>query len=562
MPLGIPSFVPLESRLPPQLRRFLPVIAAIVVFALGFLAGRVSRRLGNAGQLPSLGQSANPVPTAAGRTTTPANVAKHPQATEAVSEAANHNSHGKAATGITSTEVSKPSKAAQKSAATAPSAVVERPAVSPPAVASSTSATTSSTLGETYEVKGKQSVTSIARLYLNQTSFMTVPELEAAMRQANGNKRDDFFKKGDRVVIPGFLTKPIVEKPVLIPRTTEIRGIYLTGYTADSVRGIELIRRWKAAGGNAVVYDIKDFDGLVNVPFKHALASTRKPLISDLPKYNHFLHSLGLHSIARIALFRDAYQAQNHPQLAVRSRRTDKPWLENGKLAWTDPSNPVVQNYMLDLAKMVAKSGADEIQFDYVRFPAEGDQKDAEFQFEGRHPTWKRSDVINDFLKRAYSELHPMGVLVSLDVFGVMAWQRQVDLAHTGQDIAGMAHYCDVLSPMIYPSHFFGMDGYKTPGDYPRHFISESMERFRTVTADSKVVLRPWLQAFAWRTPIYSPAYIITQVSVSKEEGGIGYLFWNARNDYAKLFPAMPQLRTPAKEVAQRAAAEPAAIRQ
>lgn len=411
-------------------------------------------------------------------------------------------------------------------------------------------------------MKGRQPVISVARLYLSRTSYMTVPELEAALRQANGNKRDDFFKKGDRVVIPGFLTKPIVEKPVLIPRTTEIRGIYLTGYTADSVRGIELIRRWKAAGGNAVVFDIKDFDGLVNVPFEDALASTRKPLISDLPKYNHFLHSLGLHAIARIALFRDAYQAQNHTQLAVRSRRTGKPWLENGKLAWTDPSSPVVQNYMLDLAKMVAKSGADEIQFDYVRFPAEGDQKDAEFQFESRHPTWKRSDVINDFLKRAYSELHPMGVLVSLDVFGVMAWQRQVDLAHTGQDIAAMAHYCDVLSPMIYPSHFFGMDGYKMPGDYPRHFISESMERFRTDTADSKVVLRPWLQAFAWRTPIYSPAYIITQVSVSKEEGGVGYLFWNARNDYAKLFPAMPQLRVPAKEVAQRAAAESSADRQ
>ena len=25
-----------------------------------------------------------------------------------------------------------------------------------------------------------------------------------------------------------------------------------------------------------------------------------------------------------------------------------------------------------------------------------------------------------------------MGVLVSLDVFGIMAWQRQVDLSHTG----------------------------------------------------------------------------------------------------------------------------------
>lgn len=381
-------------------------------------------------------------------------------------------------------------------------------------------------------------------MYLTRTSYMTVAELEAAMRGANGGKSDEYFKKGDRVTIPGYLTEPIVEKPRPIPPGTEIRGIYLTGYTAGSAKGIDLIRRWRAAGGNAVVFDIKDFDGLVNVPFHHPLASTREPLISNLPKFARFLHSLGLHSIGRIALFRDAYQAQNHPQLAVRSRRTGKPWLENGKLAWTDPSNPEMQNYLLDMAKMAASSGLDEIQFDYVRFPAEGDQKDAEFAFQKVHPNWQRSDVIVDFLTRAYRELHPHGVLLSLDVFGVMAWQRQVDLSHTGQDIAAMAHHCDILSPMIYPSHFFGMDGYKTPGDYPKHFIGESMERFHAITTDSKVVLRPWLQAFAWRTPIYSPAYIIVQVSTSEEEGGVGYLFWNARNDYSKLFPAMPQLRS------------------
>lgn len=406
------------------------------------------------------------------------------------------------------------------------------------------SSSPSAILGATYEVKGKQSVTSVARMYLTRTSYMTVAELEAAMRGANGGKTDEYFKKGDRVTIPGYLTEPIVEKPTPIPPGTEIRGIYLTGYTAGSAKGIDLIRRWRAAGGNAVVFDIKDFDGLVNVPFHHPLASTRSPLISNLPKFARFLHSLGLHSIGRIALFRDAYQAQNHTQLAVRSRRTGKPWLENGKLAWTDPSNPEMQNYLLDMAKMAASSGLDEIQFDYVRFPAEGDQKDAEFAFQKAHPDWQRSDVIVDFLTRAYRELHPHGVLLSLDVFGVMAWQRQVDLSHTGQDIAAMAHHCDILSPMIYPSHFFGMDGYKTPGDYPKHFIGESMERFHAITTDSKVVLRPWLQAFAWRTPIYSPAYIIVQVSTSEEEGGVGYLFWNARNDYSKLFPAMPQLRS------------------
>jgi hypothetical protein len=91
--------------------------------------------------------------------------------------------------------------------------------------------------------------------------------------------------------------------------------------------------------------------------------------------------------------------------------------------------------------------------------------------FQTAHPEWHRSDVIADFLKKAYAELHPTGVLLSLDVFGIMAWQRPVDLSHTGQDIVAMAKHCDVLSPMIYPSHFFGMDGVAHPGDAPEHFI-------------------------------------------------------------------------------------------
>jgi hypothetical protein len=389
-----------------------------------------------------------------------------------------------------------------------------------------------------------ESVPSLARHYLPQTTYLTTAELETAIRQANPSNRGKYLRPGDQITIPGILAAPFLEQPVLVAKDFEMRGIYLTGYTAGSARGLQLIRQWRDAGGNAVTFDVKDFDGLVNIPFEHELAPKRKYVpIRSLPKFAHFLHSLGLHAIVRIALFRDEYLAKNHPALAVQSRRTGQAWRENGKLVWTDPSQPDVQNYNLALARTVAASGIDEIQFDYVRFPAEGDQKDARFAFDSAHPEWQRSNVISDFLSRAYKTLHPLGVLVSLDVFGVMAWQRPIDLEHTGQDIAAMARFCDVLSPMIYPSHFFGMDGYARPGDAPEHFIGESMERFGKTTADTRVVLRPWLQAFAWHTKTYSEAYIRTQVSVAKEKGGVGFLFWNARNDYSKLFPAMAEMR-------------------
>jgi len=377
-----------------------------------------------------------------------------------------------------------------------------------------------------------------------QTSYLTSTELAEAIGRANGNPEKVFLKPGESLIVPGILPAPIVEKSIPVPRDFEVRAIYLTGLMAGSDHGLRIIRRWRELGGNAVVFDIKDSDGTINIPFDHPLAGTHHVTIHDLPKFTHFLHSQGMHGIARVAIFRDERLVVAHPELAVKSHRTGQPWRENGKLVWTDPSQPRVQDYDIALAKKAAQGGADEIQFDYVRFPAEGDQKDAGFVFQTEHPAWHRSDVITDFLKHAYAELHPTGVLLSLDVFGVMAWQRPVDLAHTGQDIVGMAKYCDVLSPMIYPSHFFGMDGYDHPGDAPEHFIGESMERFQLITQGSGVVIRPWLQAFRWRTKTYSPQYIETQVLTAKNKNGIGFLFWNANNDYAKPFAAMPEMRT------------------
>jgi hypothetical protein len=400
---------------------------------------------------------------------------------------------------------------------------------------------------EFYSAKRGDSVGSVARQYLKRTSYLTSSELADAIRKTNGNRTGNNLKSGEQVIVPGILAAPVVEKTIPVAKDFEVRAIYLTGVMAGSDHGVRIIKHWREVGGNAVVFDIKDSDGSVNIAFDHPLAGRQHVYIRDVPKLAHFLHSQGMHAIARIAIFRDQRLVEAHPELAVKSHRTGNAWRENGKLVWTDTSNPKVQEYNIALAKYVADLGVDEIQFDYVRFPAEGDQKDASFYFQTEHPTWHRSDVINDFLKHAYAELHPKGVLLSLDVFGVMAWQRPIDLSHTGQDIVGMAKYCDVLSPMIYPSHFFGMDGIAHPGDAPEHFIGESMDRFKLITKNSNAVIRPWLQAFRWRTKTYSPEYIETQVRVAKEKGGVGFLFWNAGNDYSKPYAAMPVMKA-AKE--------------
>jgi hypothetical protein len=433
---------------------------------------------------------------------------------------------------------------------------------------------------ELYLAQRGDSIPSVARKYLKRTKYLNSSELAEAMREANRSRQGIFLKAGEQIIIPGILEAPIVEKSVQVARDFEVRAIYLTGVMAGSEHGQRIIRHWREVGGNAVVFDIKDSDGIVNIAFDHPLATGQRHYISDLPKLIHFLHSQNMHAIARIAMFRDEHLVTSHPELAIKSRKSCQPWRENGKLVWTDPSNLKVQDYDIALAKYVAQSGVDEVQFDYVRFPAEGDQKDAFFTYQANQPSpepaaeptadpspatlsgatgknhraaahstkpqhhdMQRSEVIANFLDRAYAQIHPAGVLLSLDVFGIMAWQRPVDLSHTGQDIVAMAKHCDVLSPMIYPSHFFGMDGIAHPGDAPEHFIGESMDRFKLITKDSAVVIRPWLQAFAWRTKTYSPHYVEVQIEVARQKGGIGFLFWNANNDYSKPYTAMPEMK-------------------
>jgi len=460
---------------------------------------------------------------------------------------------------------------------------------------------------EIYTAKRGEAIPTIAHHYLGRTSYLTSAELADAIRAVN-HKSDtaNFLKANEEIIIPGILAAPISEKTVPVPKDFEVRAIYLTGMMAGSDHGLRIIRQWRQVGGNAVVFDIKDSDGSVSISFDHPLVGKHNVYIHDLPKLVHFLHQQNMHAIARIAIFRDERLVTDHPELAVQSRQNHTAWRENGKLVWTDPSQPKVQEYNIALARHAAELGVDEIQFDYVRFPAEGDQKDASFVFQKDQPvptqdscadaapahggtdatvrpvaakpggtTTKtgtesrrdgtkssapstgqnnacvgakphgpqRSDVIAAFLKKAYAEIHPTGALFSLDVFGVMAWQRPVDLSHTGQDIVQMARYCDVLSPMIYPSHFFGMDNIPHPGDEPAHFIGESMDRFELITKGSGVVIRPWLQAFHWRTKTYSPEYIKVQVETAHDKGGIGFLFWNAGNDYSKPYIAMPEMK-------------------
>lgn len=319
------------------------------------------------------------------------------------------------------------------------------------------------------------------------------------------------------------------------------KGIYISGDSAGGEAFLAKLPVFKAAGINAIVFDVKDVTGIVHIKSKVREAVDfnlcRQGAIDNLQKLIRTCRENGMYVIARIAVFRDHLLWTSDPSARIKSKSTGKEWNHGTKELWCDPANKKVQDYNIALAVELAESGVDEVQFDYIRFPTNGDQHD--IQFAGNGGKAGRVDIITGFLQRAHKEINKAGAFFSLDVFGVVAWSKDVDINATGQRIDLLAKHCDVLSPMLYPSHFNdNFDGYKNPGDHPYYFIAAGCRKMIELSGN-KVPIRPWLQAFGWRVSRYNAYYITEQVKASNDSGAYGYLFWNASNKYSEVLQSM-----------------------
>lgn len=381
-----------------------------------------------------------------------------------------------------------------------------------------------------------QDPTDIARYYLPMTDFYTRPALEKALLANNGLK--GWIPVGKRIEIPGVRAKAVVPKRVAKQRTFDARGIYVTKTSAATERVFTLVKQMKPYGLNTVVFDVKDMDGPLaydsNVPLANSSGSDKNAIIRDIPKLVDRLHQEGIHVVARQALFHDAYLANKRPDLALKSK-SGRPWREKGRLVWVDPNHPEVRAYNIGIAKELVAMGVDEIEFDYIRFPAMGALKDIAYSFDiTKQP---KHSVITGFLKEAYEAIHPTGAMVSLDVFGVVAWDEGIDVKNTGQRLEDLGKYADVISPMVYPSHFYPpFFGHNRPAEEPYFFVNEGIKRTAKKTAGTGIVIRPWLQAFnlggKLKARNYGPGYVSEQIKATYDGNGVGYLLWNPGNVY------------------------------
>lgn len=326
------------------------------------------------------------------------------------------------------------------------------------------------------------------------------------------------------------------EKPV----EQEVRGLYLTSYSAGLPERINVfIDLIKNSDLNAVVIDIKDYSGQIAYDSQVKLANelqTDRNTIKDLGGVIKKFHDNGIYVIARQTVFQDPELAHKKPEWGVKNSATGGLWLDYNGLAWMDPSQEKVWQYNVNIAKEVIAYGADEVNFDYIRFPSDGKMALMRFgEMNGR----SKAQVMAEFFKYLYENLKAEPAFFSGDLFGFTT-EREDDM-NIGQQIEDAALYFDYVCPMVYPSHYpSGYLDFKNPAAHPYEVVKFSLTKGEESIGsleNKRAKIRPWLQAFDMGAK-YTPDMIEAQIKAGQEAGSFGYLLWNARNVYNYLPPA------------------------
>ena len=313
-------------------------------------------------------------------------------------------------------------------------------------------------------------------------------------------------------------------------RPAAVRGVYATGWIAGSSkwfpRLVDFIQRTQV---NSIVIDVKDDEGTLsyksNVKMVREIGADQAKIMDPTAMMRR-LNEEGIWPIARIVAFKDPYLAGKRPDLAVRSKSGGL-WRDRKGMTWVDPNNRLIWKYNVAIAKEAVALGFREIQFDYVRFTSDGQISDCLYPF---GTVAKKEDVIRDFLAYAREELKPLGVEVSADIFGLVT-SAQDDLG-IGQRLEKVAESVDIISPMVYPSHYArGSFGLANPDLHPYETVYRGLTDARKRLEGKQVQIRPWLQDFSLGNS-YGREQIQAQIRAVHDAGVTEWIFWNPSNRY------------------------------
>lgn len=348
-----------------------------------------------------------------------------------------------------------------------------------------------------------------------------------------------------------------------------VRGVYSHAFSFWDDRWAKLVGLVEETELNAIVVDVKDESGTLLWDIDHPLAEAGggaawREHYDGLEDRLQMLKDAGGWAIARIACFKDTRVANARPDLAVQDQ-SGGAWKARKDFSWLNPYQDEAGQWCIDVGLAAIELGFDEVQYDYIRFPNGGDGDTSVIRLPGvpadrPREEWRHSDEIVDFLTRASDQIHEAGGYVSADLFGLVTYDFRWDAGGTGQVLERIAAHVDVISLMVYPSHYnpgnYGLNPH--PIEHPYATVWNAMQEAQMRVQGLRATLRPWLEDFSapWMGyPNHSPEHVTEQIRATYENGIEGWLLWNAANRYTEqiLEPgeavshANPDFRPPAR---------------
>ena len=326
---------------------------------------------------------------------------------------------------------------------------------------------------------------------------------------------------GSFIKLEAYETKPPA-------RPDEIKAIYLgSDYVFSEKKIAELEKILATTNANGIVIDFKDSNSLS----QDRMAN----LVKRFKKH-------GAYTIARIVAFQDTGFARKHPEIAIKTSSGEF-WYSGRKVwkrYWLDPASELAQDYNIEVAKRAIDAGFDEIQFDYIRFPTDGDMKDIRYPI--FNPTkMSKAEAMKGFFAKMRKELksYSSNILIAIDVFGEVCLNGSEP--SIGQDLASISKYFDVVCPMAYPSHYKpGIFGKGDPNLDPYDTYHRTIRRglYFLKQENSKAIIRPWIQDFSMANiyggqyVFYGPDKVRAEIQAGYDLGIKGFMLWNASNNF------------------------------
>lgn len=365
-----------------------------------------------------------------------------------------------------------------------------------------------------------------------------------------------------------------------MPLPAQVKAIYMSSCVAGTPSFRErLVRLIEETEINSVMIDIKDYSGTISFRPESAfwLPAWEESRCGarDMREFIADLHTRGIFVIGRITVFQDPFHATRFPHWAVMTADGETIWKDYKGLSFIDVAAREYWDHIIELAVESYNLGFDELNFDYIRYPSDGNMRDISF------PHTLVSDWGNDRpanLEAFFAYLHK----AMTDEARFAAWRhagtgRDRAIPWTSADLFGMtttnfddlsigqiqeraAPYFDFIAPMVYPSHYpHNYLGLGNPNDNAyaivRHAMKSAVTRMQAPTTSlpgfkherigtstppvytkpvfGKERLRTWIQDFDYGG-VYDAAKVREQIQASYDAGVMSWMIWSPSNNYTR----------------------------